>query len=151
MGANLVITVCMYLPVMKQVKILFRSRTVKDGKVAFVTETSFVSCKSNMETDDTEKSSSSNKLKGIGIISAHKKVQFETSGGVDCMPYNVTTDPKTAENNKKPNSKALSGQKRVTIMFFLSHCDVCLVVHTPAHYLDSFIYVGRHQFIVDQT
>lgn len=117
MGANLVITVCMYLPVMKQVKILFRSRTVKDGKVAFVTETSFVSCKSNMETDDTEKSSSSNKLKGIGIISAYKKVQFETSGGVDCMPYNVTTDPKTAENNKKPNSEALSGQKRVTIMF----------------------------------
>lgn len=108
-----------------------------------------------METDDTEKPSNSNKLKGIGITNDNKNVRFETSDlsdeqvdatnvqnvVVDCMPHNVTAHQKPAKHNKKPKFKDGSGQKRVTIMFFLSHCDVCLVVHTPAHYLDSFIYV----------
>lgn len=132
MAANLVITVCMYLPVMKQVKILFRSRTVKESKVAFETETSYVSCKSNMETDDTEKPSNSNKLKGIGITNDNKNVRFETSdisdeqvdatdvqnAVIDCMPHNVTAHQKPAKHNKKPKSKAGSGQEQVTIMFF---------------------------------
>lgn len=135
MAANLVITVCMYLPVMKQVKILFRSRTVKESKVAFETETSYVSCKSNMETDDTEKPSNSNKLKGIGITNDNKNVRFETSDisdeqvdatdvqnvVIDCMPHNMLQPTKNLQNTIKSQSlKPDQDRNELRLCFFIS-------------------------------
>lgn len=152
----------MYVPVLKKVKILFSSRTDKRSKVTFKTQTSHVSCKLNMEIDDTEIPCNSNKQTGTAITvripNVHKNVMFETSDVSDDQAHTievqndvedsirnnvaatVTANQKAANNNKKPKSKVASGQGRVTIMFFLSHCGLCVVVHTTAYHFDSLFY-----------
>ncbi|XP_052678251.1 trace amine-associated receptor 1-like [Crassostrea angulata] len=82
-AVNLIITICMYVPVLKKVKLLYSFRTDKSSKVTSETEMSNVSCKLNMEIDDTEIPCNSNKQKGtaitIRIPNVHKNVMFETS------------------------------------------------------------------------
>lgn len=118
MTANLVITIYMYLPVLKRAKILFRSRTVNDSKVVYETETYYTSCKSKI---DDEKSTKSFKLRGTGIritgANSRKNVRFETSdlsdeqpdasdvqsNGINRMTNNVAD--KTCDRSPKINDK----------------------------------------------
>uniref|UniRef100_A0A8W8M167 G-protein coupled receptors family 1 profile domain-containing protein n=1 Tax=Magallana gigas TaxID=29159 RepID=A0A8W8M167_MAGGI len=80
---NLFMTICMYVPVVKQVENLFSSRTVTNSKPTYETETSHVSCKLNMEIDETGIPSNSNKQQGssitVRIPNAHKNVMLEAS------------------------------------------------------------------------
>lgn len=118
MTANLVITIYMYLPVLKRAKILFRSRTVNDSKVVYETETYYTSCKSKI---DDEKSTKSFKLRGTEITitgtNSRKNVRFETSDlsdeqpdasdvqsdGINRMTNNVAD--KTCDRSPKTNDK----------------------------------------------
>lgn len=140
LAVNLIITICMYVPILKKVKIIFSSRTDKSSKVTSETEMSNVSCKLNMEIDDTEIPCNSNEQKGTAITirkpNAHKNVMFETSDVSDDQAHTievqndvedsirnnvadtVTANLKAAKNNKKPKSKVTSRHRRVTIMFF---------------------------------
>uniref|UniRef100_A0A8W8M3N9 G-protein coupled receptors family 1 profile domain-containing protein n=1 Tax=Magallana gigas TaxID=29159 RepID=A0A8W8M3N9_MAGGI len=137
---NLFMTICMYVPVVKQVENLFSSRTVTNSKPTYETETSHVSCKLNMEIDETGIPSNSNKQQGssitVRIPNAHKNVMLEASDVSDDqadtievqkdvedrmrnnVADTVTGNQKAAKNNKKPRSKVTPGQKRITKMFF---------------------------------
>ncbi|XP_052678254.1 G-protein coupled receptor 87-like [Crassostrea angulata] len=88
MVANIVVTAGLYVPVLKQVRISFRSRTVKyeihrDSHAASTTETSQATRTSDIETDDIDKPSNSIDLQAaevkVEIPNSPKKVRFENS------------------------------------------------------------------------
>lgn len=85
-AANIVITAGLYVPVLKQVRISYRSRTVKyeihrDRNAASTTETSQATRTSDIETDDIAKPSNSIELHAaeanVEIPNSPKKVRFE--------------------------------------------------------------------------
>lgn len=146
MVANLIITASMYIPVLKQVGISFRSRAMKyqihkDSNVSFPTEKNQATWTSNTTIDDIEKPSISKdpKEKEIKakVQNSPKMARFEISDKsnkqsesadfrndvaehiASNFSHNVQDHTKRARDYKHQETKVASAQRRVSIMFFL--------------------------------
>lgn len=156
MVANLIITASLYIPVLKQIRISFRSRAIyNDRNVAFpiVTEKNQAIWTSNTTIDANEKPNNSEdpKEKEIKakVKNSPKRAMFEISeksnkqsertnfrndvtehiGSNFCD--NVQDHTKRARAYKHQESKVISAQRRVSIMFFLL-IVVYVVSYVPA-------------------
>ncbi|XP_065938352.1 G-protein coupled receptor 84-like [Magallana gigas] len=137
MVANIVVTAGLYVPVFKQVRISFRSKTVKheihrDSPAASTTETSQATRTSDIETDDIDKPSNSIELQAaevkVEIPNSPKKVRFEISDKSnedteamedhDNDARSISCDiagpfPDIASNPQKPAKTDRSGKSRI--------------------------------------
>lgn len=136
MVANIVVTAGLYVPVLKQIRISFRSRTVKykihrDSYADSAAKTSQATRTSDIETDDIDKPSNSIELPATDvkaeIPTAPKKIRLdifnksneETKATDDHSidPRNascniVCTFPDNATNPSKPDKTDRSGKSK---------------------------------------
>lgn len=165
MVTNLITTAGFYIPVLRQVKISFRSRTGsykihRDSNhyVTLQTETSQATHTSDIENDDAQKPKKYVELqvveRKVEALILPKKVRFETCDITneqvetsnnhnyveDRDASHIADHQQPAKSIKSTKSKAGSAQRRVSMMFFLSYCCLHAVVHTSAYHTRSIVY-----------
>lgn len=141
MVTNLITTAGLYIPVLRQVKISFRSRTGtyeihRDSNVTLQTETSQATHTSDIENYDAQNPSNCVELREVErkveATILPKKVRFETRDISNEQPEtsnnhnnveersasNNADHPQPAKSIKSTKSKAGSAQRRVSMMFF---------------------------------
>lgn len=141
MVTNLITTAGFYVPVLRQVKISFRSRTGtykihRDSNVTLQTETSQATHTSDIENDDAQNPKNCVELKGVErkveAPFSPKKGRFKTrdmtNEEVETSNNHNYVEERDASHNadhqqpaksiKSTKSKAGSAQRRVSMMFF---------------------------------
>ncbi|XP_065938355.1 G-protein coupled receptor 84-like [Magallana gigas] len=165
MVANLILTAGLYIPVLRQVKISFRSRTGtyeihRDSNAGSTTETSQTTRTSDIEIDNPDKPSIPLEMEVIEtrtvVPNSPKKGRFASTDTTNKQAddtivqndaanhvangtsENVAEHHKTAKN--KPKSKSASAQRRVSIMF-LFLIAAYVVSYTPALIVLNLFYL----------
>lgn len=164
-GGKPVTTAGLYIPVLRQVKISFRSRTGtyeihRNSNAGSTTETSQATRTSDIEIDNTDKHSIPMEMEAIEtkkiVPNSPKKVKFastdtskeqadDTIVQNDAANYvaNIASED-VAEHHKpaktKPKSKSVSAQRRVSIMF-LFLIAAYVLSYTPALIVLNLFYL----------
>uniref|UniRef100_A0A8W8LZ43 G-protein coupled receptors family 1 profile domain-containing protein n=1 Tax=Magallana gigas TaxID=29159 RepID=A0A8W8LZ43_MAGGI len=165
MVANLILTAGLYIPVLRQVRISFRSRTGtyeihRDSNAGSTTETSQTTRTSDIEIDNPDKPSIPLEMEVIEtktvVPNSPKKVRFASIDTTNKQAddkivqndaaVHVANDASenVAEHHKtakiKPKSKSASAQRRVSIMFLFLIAEY-MVSYTPALIVLNLFYL----------